>query len=522
MGDSPLILGVSGLRGIVGESLTPELALRYAASFGRWLNARTPMHRKTEVLIATDGRAGGCALVHAISSGLLSVGCNVRNLTTVMTPTVGVVLDALKYDGALIVTASHNPQEWNGIKALVRPESWESGLCSDGRGRPDSEGVDACAPSLVMADEIVTRFQQYEAVYNNGLGTGTYCWDDDSNEKHCYSVKHAVARTFGMTWNERVATSKGLRVVTDSVNASSCEIDHLFYRGGPVELIQLNNKGTGVFPHTPEPTRENLSGEGGLCDVVPGIKADVGFAQDPDADRLAIVDENGEYIGEEYTLVLCAMALMEARMGDEDREGNGKPVFVVNLSTSRMIDDVAAHYGGEVVRSAVGEANVVEIMKSLKAQGRDVVLGGEGNGGVIWAEVTYVRDSLSGMALVLSLMARTGKTVSELVEMVNSFGPTDEVKANGYTILKAKSDLASKADAVPVVEHLNGIYSKADGCRVDLQDGIRIDWDERGVWAHVRASNTEPIMRVIVEAPSKAEAERVAGEIEGEIQGLGG
>jgi phosphomannomutase len=519
MGDLPLILGVSGLRGIVGESLTPEVAVRYAANFGRWLRSRTPSHRATEVLIARDGRAGGNALLHAVSSGLLSVGCNVRSIAVATTPTVGVVLDAIEYDGALIITASHNPQEWNGIKALVRSTSWENEGCSDGRGRPDLDHVDACAPSAVMADAIIDRFQNQETEYNDNWNIGKYCWDDDANDKHCYAVKHAVHRTWGMRWNDRVDTDKGLRVVTDSVNASSCEIDQLFFRGGPVELVQLNARGTGWFPHTPEPTRENLSGEGGLCDVVPGIKADVGFAQDPDADRLAIVDERGEYIGEEYTLVLCAMALMEARVGQGEP---GKPVFVVNLSTSRMIDDVAKHYGGEVVRTAVGEANVVEAMKSLKASGRDVVLGGEGNGGVIWPEVTYVRDSLSGMALVLSLMARTGKTVSELVEMVNGLGPTDEVRVQGYTIIKKKSDLASKSDAEPVVEHLRGIYEGQGDCRVDLQDGIRIDWDARGVWAHVRASNTEPIMRVIVEAPSSDEAEGVAAEIDGHISSMGG
>ncbi len=545
MGDSPLIVGVSGLRGIVGESLTPEVAVRYAASFGTWLNGRTPMGRSSEVLVATDGRAGGCVFSCAVVSGLLSVGCNVRQLGVAMTPSVGVTLDAIEFDGALIITASHNPQEWNGIKALVRSATWDRKTCSDARGRPNADGVDACAPTLVMANELVERFRADQFSMVSGLNAGSSCWDDDANEKHCYAVKKAIERAFGMPWNERVATKPGLRVVTDSVNASSCEIDHLFYRGGSIELVQLNNRGNGIFPHTPEPTKENLSGAGGLCDVVPGVKADVGFAQDPDADRLAVVDELGEYIGEEYTLVLCAMALMEARMGKEGNGqlamGNGeeggedeetqagrlchqdgkKAVFVVNLSTSRMIDDVAAHYGAEVVRTAVGEANVVEAMKSLTASGRDVVLGGEGNGGVIWAEVTYVRDSLSGMALVLSLMARTGKTVSELVGMINEMGPTDEVKAQGYTILKAKSDLATKADAEPVVAHLSEVYGGKGDCRVDLQDGIRIDWDAKGVWAHVRASNTEAIMRVIVEAPSEAEAKRVAGEIDGEIEAMG-
>ena len=188
-------------------------------------------------------------------------------------------------------------------------------------------------------------------------------------------------------------------------------------------------------------------------------------------------------------------------------------MFVVNLSTSRMIDDVAAHYGAEVVRTPVGEANVVERMKQLKMAGRDVVMGGEGNGGVIWPEVTYVRDSLSAMALTLALMARTGKKVSELVAMVDAMGPGKK----GYCILKRKAPLASKADAVPVVEHLTRVYRGEGGAAVDTQDGVRIDWPARGVWAHVRASNTEPIMRVIVEAPTEALATETAKAVEARI-----
>ena len=419
-----------------------------------------------------------------------------------MTPTAGVDIEPFA-PGAIVVTASHNPAEWNGLKCLVCDEEEQLGR----------------APTAEEANQIISLFNDgaIEYVTADELGEVALLGSESANKFHCDVVRSRYSALVGDTVGELAAHQ--MRIVLDSVNASGSVAAESLLRSLGSNVLQLAGDRSGVFPHTPEPTKENLSGEGGLCDVVPGVKADVGFAQDPDADRLAIVDERGEYIGEEYTLVLCAMALMEARAGDDDGEDRGKPVFVVNLSTSRMIDDVAAHYGGEVVRSAVGEANVVEIMKSLKAQGRYVVFGGEGNGGVIWPEVTYVRDSLSGMALVLSLMARTGKSVSKLVEMVNSFGPTDEVKANGYTILKAKSDLASKADAVPVVEHLNGVYGSQDGCRVDLQDGIRIDWDERGVWAHVRASNTEPIMRVIVEAPSRAEAERVAGEIDGHILG---
>lgn len=511
MGNSGLILGVSGLRGIVGESLTPEVAVRYGAVVGTWLQEQVGGQRRAQVLLATDGRFGGCAIAHAAASGLQSVGCSVRWLGVTMTPSVGVSLDAVEYDGALIITASHNPQAWNGIKVLIRDQSWGRGTVSLARGAPEAGLVTACAPSAHLAEQLVTRFRDAHLQYVSSSEAGQYFEDDDADDKHCIAVKHAIGQVLGKDWHSRMKDADGFRVVTDSVNASSGVPDFLFFQNGYVDLIQLNSTGSGVFPHTPEPTRENLSGEGGLCDVVPGVKADVGFAQDPDADRLAVVDELGGYIGEEYTLVLCAMCLLESRMNQATH--SGVPAIVVNLSTSRMIDDVAKHYGAEVVRTAVGEANVVEAMKRLKAEGRDVVLGGEGNGGVIWAEVTYVRDSLSGMALVLSLMAMTGKTVSQLVKMIESMGPG----GNGYCIVKEKAALASKSDAVPVVEHLAGVYGAMEGCRVDLQDGIRVDWDAKGVWAHVRASNTEPIMRVIVEAPTEAIARETVAAVNSEI-----
>lgn len=538
MSESGLIVGVSGLRGIVGESLTPEVAVRYAASFGTWLQEqfedRTPV-----VLIGSDGRLGWDSIYKAAISGLLGSGCRVREVMVAMTPTVGVQCDLVGADAALIITASHNPQEWNGIKILLRKASWKNAVGSDGRGVVDQGVSDACAPDAATAQEIVSRFQEGKIEWWDGDEVCETRVDTDTEDPHCLRVLNACEKAMGAEdhyfwdWFEKRLKPT---IVIDSVNCSGGLISKIMFSETPVRAIHLYGEGTGIFPHTPEPTRENLSGAGGLCDVVPGVKADVGFAQDPDADRLAVVDELGEYIGEEYTMVLCAMALMEARIhrggqlyseqgerraGSPSHQSKGKPMFVVNLSTSRMIDDVAAHYGAEVVRTAVGEANVVEAMKKLTSQGRDVVLGGEGNGGVIWAEVTYVRDSLSGMALILSLMARTGKTVSELVSMVNGMGPTAEVRKNGYTILKIKSDLVSKTDAMPVVEHLHAVYSKQDDCRVDLVDGIRIDWDERGVWAHVRASNTEAIMRVIVEAPSEDEAKRVAGEIDGHIAQVG-
>lgn len=518
MGDgSGLILGVSGLRGIVGEDLTPEVAVRYAGAVGTWFREQVGDVLVPFLAVARDGRFGGEALYQCVCGALRSAGCDVVELDVAMTPTVGVIVDHLALDGALILTASHNPQRWNGIKVLVSP---------DGFGVKREDGtIDACAPNATIAQELVDRYTAGSIVWRDNYITGdrrlTHSESSKAPGRHVEFVEDAIERVFGERFRD-LKKSESLKfksVVVDSVNSSGVAAVEEMFHLPPVSCINVAGNRSGFFPHTPEPTAENLGQPGGLCDVVRGAGAIAGFAQDPDADRLAIVDETGAYIGEEYTLVLCAMALMEARMGKG--AGEGKPVFVVNLSTSRMIDDVAKHYGGEVVRTAVGEANVVEAMKRLKGEGRDVVLGGEGNGGVIWPEVTYVRDSLSGMGLVLSLMARTGKSVSELVGMVNGMGPTDEVRAQGYTILKSKSGLAKKEDARPVVDHLAKVYGGDPSARVDLQDGIRVDWDERGVWAHVRASNTEPIMRVIVEAPSSGEAERTAESIGAEIARLG-
>lgn len=509
MSEAPLILGVSGLRGIVGESLTPEVAVRYAGAFGSWLIERDSY---AVVALASDGRKGWEAVYSAAKAGLLACGCQVVELGIQTTPTVGVVVTEKALNGAIQVTASHNPQEWNGLKCLVEDRN-ESGMIDEiesrdtARIRNQAQASGVQAPTATQADEIIKIYQGARPAWlRHPLYASSEIYQGGGDD-HIASVFRAL-RDHSNSW-------PNFSIAVDSVNASGCEITRCFARfTKKVRLTHLNGDGSGIFPHTPEPTKENLSGEGGLCDAVPGLKADVGFAQDPDADRLAIVDEKGSYIGEEYTLVLCAVALMEARK-EEGRlqvgpTGGGKPVFVVNLSTSRMIDDVAAHYGAEVVRTPVGEANVVERMKSLKRAGRDVVMGGEGNGGLIWPEVTYVRDSLSAMALTLALMARTGKKVSELVAMIDAMGPGGK----GYAILKRKAPLASKADAEPVVARLATHYRAQPDTRVDTQDGVRIDWPSEGVWAHVRASNTEPIMRVIVEAPTETLATQTAQAVE--------
>jgi phosphomannomutase len=392
------------------------------------------------------------------------------DLGVAMTPTVGVQVDAHHAAGGMIVTASHNPQEWNGLKCLIG----------------DAGGFGACAPDARAAAEIVERFRSGTL---RVAGLGTLEHEDEPEGWHLRQVLEFEELVRGGPGSP----GEGKAVVVDSVNSSGAGPAAQLLRAlGFDRVIHLGDSDSGVFPHPPEPTRENLSG---VCEAIRRSGASLGFAQDPDADRLAIVDETGEYIGEEYTLVLAAEALL--RFGPE-----GRRTVVTNLSTSRMIDDVAARHGARVVRTAVGEANVVQAMKRENAAGREVALGGEGNGGVIWPDITYVRDSLSAMALVVALMARTGKTVRGLVAAMPR-----------YAIEKRKVDLAKKEDAVPAVEKVAAHWK---GHRVDRQDGVRVDFSHGPLagkaWIHVRASNTEPIMRLIAEAPEAAQARAILDE----------
>ncbi len=498
------MLGVSGLRGIVGKSLTPEVAARYAAAFGGWIKAAHHSNNAAPeggggpvVVIGADGRAGFEPIHSGAIRGLAEAGCGVVDLGVAMTPTVGVMVDHLGAAGGMIVTASHNPQEWNGLKCLVRtpPAVREDSSATE----TVSVGADACAPDAARADEIIGRFR--------GLTKTPGSSAAERASRHEGGARVHVDRvTAGLGRDAaRAVRSRRVRVLLDSVNGSGRTGGRMLLAEAlGCELIHHGAEPGGVFPHTPEPTKENLES---VCKAVVKFNAQVGFAQDPDADRLAIVDEEGNYIGEEYTLALAAEALLgEGQRGTGAKgQGAGEPVLVTNLSTSRMIDDIAAKYGARVIRTPVGEANVVEAMKREAAAGRDVVLGGEGNGGVIWARVTYVRDSLSAMALVLALMARTGKRVSELVAGIPA-----------YAIEKRKVDLARREDAAPAVAKVVAAYSAQ---RVDLQDGVRVDWDgvlpggSKGkAWLHVRASNTEPIMRLIAEAPTNVEARAILDE----------
>lgn len=475
------MLGVSGMRGIMGQSLTPEVALRYAAAFGTFLVKRGG---SPQVLIGRDGRRGGEAIYEAAVAGLLGSGCSVTRLDIASTPTIGFAAMG-EADGAVIVTASHNPQQWNGLKLLIGGNA----------GNGDTEFDFACAPPIDLAQQIIEQYHQ-GPVWAEPAAFRPLEVEPDAAYAHWGYVAQMVLTMLPESaqqhWSDHGTI--GLRCVLDAVNSSGALVgvpflDYL------AEVIPLNCSPSGIFPHTPEPTKENLSGKGGLCTVVPGVGADVGFAQDPDADRLAIVDENGRYIGEEYTLVLAALALLEA---EQDTEG---AVLVTNLSTSRMIDDLAQRFGARVERTPVGEAHVVGKMLELLADNENVVLGGEGNGGVIWPPVSFVRDSIVGMGLTLALLARHGKPLSQIVDSLPS-----------YAIVKRKQDIPTKEAAKPAIDAVAEAF-KGRG-RVDLQDGVRVDIDDQKAWLSLRASNTEPIVRLIAEAPTEAAANALLDEVQ--------
>jgi phosphomannomutase len=457
MNPAPLMLSVSGARGIVGKTMTPNVAMAFGRAFGSWL--RQHCKGQAHVITGRDGRGSGAELLECAIAGLVSTGCHVTDLGVAMTPTIGVMVLHTKADGALISTASHNPIEWNGFKCL------------------DASGA---APQVEQANEIIRRFKvELKNSSQDGpraVSTLQVARQTDADEIH-------VRRVLNLIDIKAIRAAK-LRVVVDSVNGSGCNAVRMLLQELSVHLEHLNGVVTGQFAHTPEPTEANLHQ---LAGAVANGGFSCGFAQDPDADRLAIVDENGRYIGEEYTLALCALRVLE-------RSGPG--TMATNLSTSRMIDSVAEKFpGSHVYRSAVGEANVVAAMKNSKC-----VIGGEGNGGVIWPSVCWIRDSLSAIALTLELLATRGKTLSVIAA---------EIPA--VSMIKRKLELGSIGGLEAVKPALERVTKTFAHAKVDTTDGVRIDLPTG--WVHLRASNTEPIIRLIAEATTAAAANALADEV---------
>lgn len=430
------IISVSGLRGIIGESLTPEIALRYACAFAAGLP-------EGQLVVTRDSRPSGRMIGQIVQAGLAAMGRTVIDGQIAATPTTGVLIRQLGAAGGIQVSASHNPSQYNGLKLF------------SGQGR---------VIGAAEGEQVLHRYEKRAIrwVGHERLGQCTPCED---------AIGHHLELVLATVDADRIR-SRGFRVLLDSNGGAGSIFGRRLLEALGCHATLLGGDPDGRFLHPPEPIAENLAT---VCEQMRHAKADVGFCQDPDADRLAVIDETGRYVGEEYTLALCLDHVLRSRQG---------PV-VTNCSTSRMVQDLAERYGVPFFRTPVGEANVVERMQQEGA-----VFGGEGNGGPIDPRVGWVRDSFVGMALILDALAARDERLSEWVDSLPR-----------YAICKTKVPM--ERDAVSAAfETLEQSFA---GTQPDRQDGLRLDWSDR--WLLVRASNTEPIVRVVAEAPTMDQAQ---------------
>ena len=442
---SSLMVSISGVRGIIGEGLTPEVALSFAQAFGTYCG-------KGAVVLGRDSRVSGPMLAGAVSAGLAAAGCDVLDLGIAPTPTTQLATEKLHAVGGMILTASHNPVMWNGLKLLA----------------PDGLFLDAeqGAKVLEIRNGGHYNFQKWQnlgkiASYNKAV--------DD----HLDAIKQ-----LSFIDTEKVRRRK-FRVVADCVNGAGGMIVPQLLQHFGCETIMQNADPHGRFPHNPEPLPENLDE---LGKAVREHRADLGFALDPDADRLALVSEKGAPLGEEYTLAIAVDLLLQKRRGK----------VAVNVSTSMAIDDIAKKYDCSVERTRVGEINVAKRMREIGA-----VIGGEGNGGVILPDVHLGRDAMVGIAMTLQRLVEFGGSLSEL-----------HASLPQYAMCKRKVELGAGIDPQKVLETIAQKYQRE---RLDTLDGIKILRDH--AWVQVRPSNTEPIIRIMSEARTLKEAAALCDEV---------
>ncbi len=444
-----LMISISGIRGIFGTDLTPQNLALYASAFGTWLQGGT-------VVLGRDSRVTGELCERTVTAALQAVGCDVIQLGIVPTPTVAMGVLRHKAAGGIIISASHNPAEWNALKLL--------------NGKSEFLDVSQGAQVIRIARNHNLRYAGYQ-------GIGRVFCDQTLVERHIDAILELPYIDAG-----RIA-SAGFRVALDAVNgAGSHAIPRLLERLGVAKITRLHCVPDGLFPHDPEPLPEHLSE---ICERVIDSASDIGFVTDPDADRLSIVGEDGNLLGEEYTQALAFDFMLEKKPG---------PV-ATNLSSSRVTDDIAAKYGQTCHRAAVGEINVVKEMQRVGA-----VIGGEGNGGVINPDLHYGRDALVGIAMVLQHLAETGKTAAQ----VRSEMPD-------YVITKTKVDIGDlNPDAI-----LSSVAESYASEKINTTDGVKIDFPDG--WVHLRKSNTEPIIRIYAEAHNAEKAAELAGSIKARV-----
>ncbi len=457
-----LMVGVSGVRGIVGKDLTAEVVTRWAAAFGRWVGTR-----RSAVVVGHDSRQSGQGFAAAATAGLVSVGCDVVALGLAATPTIQLAVAHHAAGGGIAVTASHNPIEWNALK-LIGPD----GIFLDG-----ADGTRVAA----LAAEAGGPADREGAVSP----------DPEATERHVAAVLQVPGVDLP------AVRARRFTVALDTVRGAGAPLMGPLLERLGCRVVGINLEPDGQFPRPPEPVPENLAD---LAALVQRSGADLGLAVDPDVDRLAIVDERGVPIGEDYTLAFAVRAVLgpapdgrpEPRGAEGLRGGQASlapPVVVCNLSTSLVVEDAARACGATLVRTPVGEVHVARAMQALRAP-----IGGEGNGGVMYPALHVGRDAPVAAALVLTLLARQGRPVSELV-----------AAAPRYAIVKAK--VARGPALERAYAALRRLFADATA---DTQDGLRLAWPGR--WLHVRPSNTEPIIRLIAEAPTSAEARHLVEE----------
>ena len=459
-----LIKSISGIRGTiggtVGDNLTPIDAVKFASAYGTFIKNTTNSKSPT-VVVGRDARISGSMISQLVINSLIGLGIDVIDLGLSTTPTVEIAVPLEKADGGIILTASHNPKQWNALKLL------------NNKG----EFLDAAAGA-----EILNIAENDGYSFSDVDNLGSISVDDTYIDKHINAVLNLK-----LVDAEKVRQAN-FKVVVDAVNSTGgITIPQLLRKMG-VEVVELYCEPTGHFPHNPEPLKEHL---GDLAAKVVETKADLGLTVDPDVDRLAFMSEDGEMFGEEYTLVACADYVLGKTPGNT----------VSNLSSSRALRDVTEKHGGTYTASNVGEVNVVATMKAT-----NTVIGGEGNGGIIYPESHYGRDSLVGVALFLTHLAEKKCTVSELRASYPS-----------YFMSKNKITLTPGLDVDGILSAMAKKYVNED---VTTTDGVKIDF--AASWVHLRKSNTEPIIRIYTEAKSQEEADNLALHTIAEIKKIAG
>ena len=447
-----LMISISGVRGIVGRSLTPELLVRMGEAFGTYI-------RSGRVVVGRDTRVSGEMVKCAVFSGLLSTGCAIIDVGIVATPTATLMIEDQHADGGVVISASHNPVEWNALKFFR----------ADGVYLNAAEGEDLL--KIYYAGDFVRK--PWDA-----LKTIEVVSDAES---------HHVDKVLSLL-DVPLIKARKFRVALDCCNGAGVGVSLRLLRALGCSVEPIHCTPDGLFPHTPEPNFINLQD---LCRFTKEREADIGFATDPDGDRIAVVSEKGEFLGEELSLALALQYVL-------GRAENQRGPVVINMSTSRVTEDVARAAGREVIRTAVGEVNVAERMEEAQA-----VLGGEGNGGIMDPRVHYGRDAIVGMGLILEYLARSEKRCSQLAAELPQ-----------YHMLKTKLE----CPAAQSRQVIRALKAQAQTARANLEDGLRLDWDDR--WVHLRASNTEPVMRIIAEAKTPEAAQALVDEYTGKVRAV--